>query len=55
MQKEVASVVSMQTSYYSKIESGKRNISVKALEKIAQLFGMAVDGTIMKIAKNQFR
>ncbi len=42
MQKEVASVADMQASNYSKIESGQRDISVEALDKIAQLFGMTV-------------
>lgn len=46
MQKEVASVADMQASNYSKIESGQRDISVEALDKIAQLFGMTVDEII---------
>lgn len=46
MQKEVASVADMQASNYSKIESGQRDISVDALDKIAQLFGMTVDEVI---------
>lgn len=43
MQKEVASVADMQASNYSKIESGQRDVSVEALDKIAQFFGMTVD------------
>lgn len=46
MQKEVASVADMQASNYSNIESGQRDISVDALDKIAQLFGMTVDEII---------
>lgn len=46
MQKEVASTADMQASNYSKIESGQRDISVEALDKIAQLFGMTVDEII---------
>lgn len=46
MQKEVASTANMQASNYSKIENGQRDISVEALDKIAQLFGMTVDGII---------
>lgn len=46
MQKEVASVADMQASNYSKIESGKRDVSVEALDKIAQFFGMTVDEII---------
>ena len=46
MQKEIAAVADMQASNYSKIESGQRDISVEALDKIAQFFGMTVDGLI---------
>lgn len=46
MQKEVASVADMQASNYSKIESGQRDLSVEALDKIAVFFGMTVDGII---------
>ena len=46
MQKEVASTADMQASNYSKIESGQRDISVEALNKIAQLFRMTVDEII---------
>ncbi len=46
MQKEVASIANMQASNYSKIESGQRDVSVEALNKIAQFFGMKVDEII---------
>ena len=46
MQKEIASVAEMQASNYSKIESGQRDISVEALDKVAQFFGMTVDEVI---------
>ena len=46
MQKEVASMADMQASNYSKIESWQRDISVEALDKIAQFFGMRVDEII---------
>jgi transcriptional regulator with XRE-family HTH domain len=46
MQKEVAATANMQASNYSKIESGQRDISVEALDKIARLFGMTVDEII---------
>jgi transcriptional regulator with XRE-family HTH domain len=46
MQKEVASVADMQASNYSKIESGQRDVSVEALDKIANFFGMTVDEII---------
>jgi len=46
MQKEVASSADLQASNYSKIESGQRDISVEALDKIANFFGMTVDEII---------
>lgn len=46
MQKEVAFVAEMQASNYSKIESGQRDISVEALDKIAVFFGMTIDELI---------
>ncbi len=46
MQKEVAFTANMQASNYSKIESGQRDISIEALDKIAPLFGMTVDEII---------
>jgi transcriptional regulator with XRE-family HTH domain len=46
MQKEVASAADMQASNYSKIESGQRDVSVEALDKIARFFGMTVDEII---------
>lgn len=53
MQKEVASIADMQASNYSKIESGQRDVSVEALDKIAQFFGMKVDEIIhFEDAKN---
>ena len=46
LQKEVASIAEMQASNYSKIESGQRDISVEALDKIARFFTMTVDEVI---------
>ncbi|TAG91273.1 MAG: helix-turn-helix domain-containing protein [Bacteroidetes bacterium] len=46
MQKEVAYIAEMQASNYSKIESGLRDVSVEALDKIAQFFGITVDEII---------
>lgn len=46
MQKEVVAVADMQAFNYSKIESGQRDISVEALDRIAQFFGMTVDEVI---------
>jgi transcriptional regulator with XRE-family HTH domain len=46
MQKELAAVADMQAPNYSKIESGQRDISVEALDKIAVFFGMTIDELI---------
>jgi len=46
MQKEVAFAAGLQASNYSKIESGQRDISVEALDKIATFFGITVDEVI---------
>jgi len=46
MQKEVAAAADMQASNYSKIESGQRDISVEALDKIAHFFEMTIDDII---------
>lgn len=46
MQKEVASSANLQASNYSKIESGQRDISLEALDKIANFFGMTGDEII---------
>lgn len=46
MLQEVAFTANMKASNYSKIESGQRDISVDALDKIAPLLGMTVDEII---------
>ena len=42
MQKEVVWEADMQASNYSKIESGQRDVSVEALDKMVIFFGMKV-------------
>jgi transcriptional regulator with XRE-family HTH domain len=42
-QQEIADLVGMHRSNYSKIESGQREISVAALDKIADYFGISID------------
>ena len=42
-QQQIAELISMHRSNYSKIESGQREISVEALNKIARFFGMSID------------
>ena len=45
-QQEIAALINMHRSNYSKIESGQREISVTALDKIADFFGLSVDEII---------
>jgi transcriptional regulator with XRE-family HTH domain len=42
-QQQMAELINMHRSNYSKIESGQREISVEALDKIAKHFGMSID------------
>ncbi len=42
-QQQIAELISMHRSNYSKVESGQREISVEALNKIAKYFGMTID------------
>ena len=42
-QQQIAELINMHRSNYSKIESGQREISIDALDKIAKHFGMTID------------
>jgi len=42
-QQQIAELINMHRSNYSKIESGQREISVDALNKIARHLGMTID------------
>lgn len=42
-QQQIAELIHMHRSNYSKIETGQREISVDALNKIAKYFGMTID------------
>lgn len=42
-QQDVAELVSMHRSNYSKVESGQRELSIAALSKIAHYFGLTLD------------
>jgi transcriptional regulator with XRE-family HTH domain len=42
-QQQMAELINMHRSNYSKIESGQREISVDALDKIAKHFGLTID------------
>ena len=45
-QSEIADLIGMHRSNYSKIEKGEREPTIQALDKIARLFGMTVDQII---------
>lgn len=42
-QQEIADLIGMHRSNYSKIENGQREISVSALDKIARFFNVTID------------
>jgi transcriptional regulator with XRE-family HTH domain len=42
-QQQIAELIHMHRSNYSKIESGQRELSIDALNKIARYFGMTID------------
>lgn len=42
-QQQMAELINMHRSNYSKIESGQREISIEALDKIAKHFGLTID------------
>lgn len=45
-QRQIAELVNMHRSNYSKVESGERELSLEAISKIAQYFGLTVDELI---------
>ena len=42
-QQQIAQIVLMQRSNYSKVESGERELSIDAIHKVAQYFNMTID------------
>lgn len=42
-QEKFALLIEMDRTYYSSIENGKRNVSIKNIEKIAKGFGIPMD------------
>jgi transcriptional regulator with XRE-family HTH domain len=46
LQKDVAAHIAVDKSTYSKIEKGTREVSVKELQLIAQLFNMSIDQVV---------
>jgi len=42
-QQEIADLIGMHRSNYSKIENGQREISVSALDKVARFFNITID------------
>jgi len=45
-QQEIADLIGMHRSNYSKIESGQREISVQALDKVAHFFETTIDALV---------
>ena len=51
-QQEIADLINMHRSNYSKIENDQREISVSALDKISQFFSISIDELVH--SKNEF-
>ena len=45
-QQQIAELVHMHRSNYSKVESGERDLSVDAVNKVAKFFGMSMDDLV---------
>ena len=45
-QQQVAQLIHMHRSNYSKVESGERDLSLEAVGKIAHYFGMSIDALV---------
>ena len=48
-QEKFALSIEMDRTYYSSVENGKRNISIKNIEKIANGFGISIEELIKGI------
>jgi len=42
-QQQIADLIHMHRSNYSRVEAGERELSIEAIQKIATLFGMTID------------
>ncbi len=42
-QQQLAELINMHRSNYSKVESGERDLSIEAINKVAKYFGMTID------------
>jgi transcriptional regulator with XRE-family HTH domain len=42
-QQQLAELINMHRSNYSKVESGERDLSIEAINKVAKYFGMSID------------
>jgi transcriptional regulator with XRE-family HTH domain len=42
-QQQLAELINMHRSNYSKVESGERDLSIEAINKVAKFFGMTID------------
>ena len=45
-QQEIADLIGMHRSNYSKIDNGQREISLSALDKVARFFNITIDGLV---------
>ncbi|MBQ7514685.1 MAG: helix-turn-helix transcriptional regulator [Schwartzia sp.] len=55
-QERFALKINMDRTYYASVESGRRNISIENIEKIAQGLGVSLSelfGTVEKFKENQ--
>lgn len=51
-QEKFALLIEMDRTYYSSVENGKRNISLKNIEKIAKGFGLTVSELLNGVVGN---
>jgi transcriptional regulator with XRE-family HTH domain len=45
-QQQIADLIHMHRSNYSRVEAGERELSIEAIQKVAGLFGMTIDQLI---------
>lgn len=50
-QEKFALSIGMDRTYYASVEAGKRNISLKNIEKIANGFGISISSLFEKVEK----
>lgn len=52
-QTKVSTILGIEQSYYSKIELGKHEISVKDLVRVAEYFGVSIDYIVGRTNKKE--